>query len=120
MKKSNQRVMRSREGLSGAAAQAACLALALALGACSSTPVEPSPQPRPTASPSPTAAAAIDAGAGGSEDGGAADASVAETAPEPPRACPEDMLLIDGDYCTDLEMTCLKSWYAPQNKKTIC
>ena len=30
------------------------------------------------------------------------------------------MVLIDGDYCTNLEMTCLKSTYAPQNKKTIC
>jgi formylglycine-generating enzyme required for sulfatase activity len=30
------------------------------------------------------------------------------------------MVLIDGEYCTDLELKCLKSTYAPQNKKTIC
>ena len=35
-------------------------------------------------------------------------------------ACPDGMVLIDGDYCTNLDMTCLKSTYAPQNKKTIC
>ena len=35
-------------------------------------------------------------------------------------ACPDDMILVEGDYCTDLEATCLKSTYAPQNKKTIC
>ncbi len=97
----------------------ACLSVTLALMSCSSTPVEPLPQPRPTASTSPPVAA-VDAGVGGLADGGAADASVADAVPEPPRACPEDMLLIDGDYCTDLSMTCLKSWYAPQNKKTIC
>jgi sulfatase modifying factor 1 len=30
------------------------------------------------------------------------------------------MLLVDGDYCTDLELTCKKSWYAKWNDKTIC
>jgi formylglycine-generating enzyme required for sulfatase activity len=30
------------------------------------------------------------------------------------------MILIDGDYCTDVEVTCLRSTYAAQNKKTIC
>ena len=34
--------------------------------------------------------------------------------------CPDDMVLVEGDYCTELEATCLKSTYAPQNKKTIC
>jgi sulfatase modifying factor 1 len=37
-----------------------------------------------------------------------------------PPACPEGMVLIDGDYCTELETNCLRSTYAPQNKKTIC
>jgi hypothetical protein len=35
-------------------------------------------------------------------------------------ACPSDMLLIDGEYCTKLEVKCLKSWYAGWNKKLIC
>jgi hypothetical protein len=30
------------------------------------------------------------------------------------------MLLVDGDYCTELDAKCLRSTYAPQNKKTIC
>jgi hypothetical protein len=30
------------------------------------------------------------------------------------------MVVIDGDYCTNLEAICLKSTYAPQNQKTIC
>src|SRR5882724_30945 len=37
-----------------------------------------------------------------------------------PDACPAGMVLIDGEYCTNLEAVCLKSTYAPQNKKTIC
>jgi sulfatase modifying factor 1 len=30
------------------------------------------------------------------------------------------MILVDGDYCTALELTCKKSWYAKWNDKTIC
>jgi hypothetical protein len=30
------------------------------------------------------------------------------------------MVLIDGDYCTQLELTCKESWYAKWNDKTIC
>jgi hypothetical protein len=35
-------------------------------------------------------------------------------------SCPEGMVLIDGDYCTQLELRCDKSWYAKWNDKTIC
>lgn len=58
-------------------------------------------------------------------------------------ACPQDMVLVEGDYCTaesntnvpdaqgntagggaaDIEAVeheCLKEWYAPQNKKRVC
>lgn len=42
----------------------------------------------------------------------------ASAAPTP--ACPAGMLLVDGDYCTDLSLTCKKSWYAKWNDKTIC
>ena len=37
-----------------------------------------------------------------------------------PTSCPSGMLLVDGDYCTELELTCKKSWYAKWNDKTIC
>jgi formylglycine-generating enzyme required for sulfatase activity len=30
------------------------------------------------------------------------------------------MVLVDGDYCTALELTCKSSWYAKWNDKTIC
>jgi sulfatase modifying factor 1 len=30
------------------------------------------------------------------------------------------MVLIEGDYCTDVEHTCLKEWWAESNKKRVC
>jgi formylglycine-generating enzyme required for sulfatase activity len=30
------------------------------------------------------------------------------------------MKLVDGDYCTDAEQTCKKSWFDEVNKKTVC
>lgn len=30
------------------------------------------------------------------------------------------MLLVEGEYCTDVEQKCLKSWYDKSNKKTVC
>lgn len=97
------------------------LALLTAGAACTASPSSHTPTP------------SLDAGA--AEDAGAPDAAVAEDASpgdagsevtatdagrEPPPACPTDMLLVDGLYCTDLSMKCLKSWYAPSNRKTIC
>jgi hypothetical protein len=86
--------------------------------------VEPAGPP-PTAKPN-AGAAAPDAGADAAVaeeadagDGGGAD-DAGEASPQTQAACPEDMVLVDGDYCTDLEMKCLKSWYAPQNKKVVC
>jgi hypothetical protein len=35
-------------------------------------------------------------------------------------ACPSSMKLVSGDYCTDVEQKCTKSWYDASNKKTIC
>ena len=39
-----------------------------------------------------------------------------------PSACPAGMVLVDGDYCTELELKCEQdaSWYAEWNDKTIC
>jgi hypothetical protein len=34
--------------------------------------------------------------------------------------CPENMKLVDGDYCTDVDQQCLKSWYDESNKKVVC
>jgi sulfatase modifying factor 1 len=35
-------------------------------------------------------------------------------------SCPEGMKLVDGDYCTKLDLECKKSWYDKSNKKTVC
>jgi hypothetical protein len=37
-----------------------------------------------------------------------------------PAACPENMKLVEGDYCTEVEHKCKKSWFDKSNKKTIC
>jgi len=38
----------------------------------------------------------------------------------PNGACPGDMILVEGGYCTDVEHHCLKSWYDKSNKKEVC
>ncbi len=40
--------------------------------------------------------------------------------PDAPRACPHDMALVAGDYCTTVEHRCLVEWFAPQNKIRVC
>jgi hypothetical protein len=35
-------------------------------------------------------------------------------------ACPAGMALVAGDYCTEVDQSCKKSWYAKWNDKTIC
>src|SRR6185437_3082315 len=95
------------------AALAIAAAAPLAAAACA-----PSPPP-PVAPPPPPPAPVAEV-----PDAGAADAQAPEpvvaAVPAGPAACPADMVLIDGDYCTDVEVKCLRSTYAKQNKKTIC
>ena len=65
-------------------------------------------------------AAIADAAAG---DGDAAQGDAPVSGPKAAAtaaACPADMVLVDGDYCTELELKCLRSTYAKQNRKTIC
>jgi hypothetical protein len=42
--------------------------------------------------------------------------------PDQTGACAPGMVLVDGDYCTEVEQRCKagKSWYAKWNDKTIC
>lgn len=40
--------------------------------------------------------------------------------PAPDGACPDDMLLVDGQYCEKLVVECLKKFYAPQNHLWVC
>ena len=62
-----------------------------------------------------------DAGSAHSADASHPDAATKpHTATGEARGCPESMVLIEGAYCENLEMTCLRSTYAAQNQKTIC
>jgi len=100
------------------------------LAACSAPPSpnpgtgEPPPPPpdagaAPTAAPTASAAAPADAGATGeaAADGGSAPDGGAKASGG---ACPADMVLVDGDYCEDLEVKCLRKWEAPQNNLWVC
>jgi len=102
----------------------------IAAAACSGAPVEPVKQPPPPPPPVvtalPSAAPVAEADAGSADAASAGDAAAVPTAmasadpPKGPAACPDGMKLVDGDYCTEVEVKCLRSTYAPQNKKTIC
>lgn len=104
------------------------LPLALLLTACAGAP--PAPPPPPHAEPPPPTPVADASASDADTDApatSAADAAPPPSEPEPaatadaaPPACPDGMALVDGDYCTELETTCLKSTYAKQNDKTIC
>jgi hypothetical protein len=103
-------------------ASLAALALAsMSLVACAEAPppapVAP-PQPPPPPAPTVTPEAAPPEPAKPVE---AAKPAEPEKPAEPAKnACPADMALVDGDYCTELELKCKKSTYAKQNKKIIC
>lgn len=53
-------------------------------------------------------------------DAMASDAAAESAVDAGPSACPADMILIDGDYCTEVEQKCLRSWFDKSNKKTVC
>ncbi|MEZ4296860.1 MAG: SUMF1/EgtB/PvdO family nonheme iron enzyme [Polyangiaceae bacterium] len=103
------------------------------IAACTGTPpgAGEGPPPRPTP-PAPTVplppAADLDAGdptlADAADGGEYNDAAVAPepvaVAPDKPAACPDGMKLVDGEYCTEVEHTCLKSWFDKSNKKKVC
>ncbi|MFP6684139.1 MAG: SUMF1/EgtB/PvdO family nonheme iron enzyme, partial [Polyangiaceae bacterium] len=55
----------------------------------------------------------------GSPSAAPATTAPAQTTAEP-AACPNDMVLVDGQYCTDLEVRCKTKWHAPQNKLWVC
>lgn len=110
-------------------AAAACAGAPSANPETPNTAVSASPTTLPDASAPPDAeadAGADDAAASadGEADGGDAAAVAAADAGDAgatgPAACPSGMVLVDGDYCTEVEVKCLRSTYAKQNKKTIC
>jgi formylglycine-generating enzyme len=48
------------------------------------------------------------------------ESDVAQASSPKAAACPADMQLIDGEYCTEVKHHCLESWYDKSNKKTVC
>lgn len=106
------------------ACAAACSAALFA--ACSgSAPPEPiAPRAVPAPDPAPPATAVpgpADTAASPSPPAAAASEAAREPAPPPaPAACPADMVLVDGDYCTEVEHDCLEEWWAESNKKRVC
>ena len=92
--------------------------------ACAAAPTpEPEAAEAPAAptpaNPPPNESAPIDGGAPPSAE----TAPAAQTEPADPSggACPTGMVLVEGDYCTEVEHgKCIKEWYAPQNKKRVC
>jgi len=49
-------------------------------------------------------------------------APLAKERPQEPTeaGCPAGMKLVEGEYCTDVDYECKKSWYDKSNKKTVC
>lgn len=101
------------------AALAALGALGALAAACSGAPPEPavpppSPPPAPVVEPVASATAA--------EPVASVPPPLASAAPvvTGPTSCPEGMKLVEGDYCSEVEHKCLKSWFDKSNKKTIC
>src|SRR5688572_3508978 len=91
------------------------------LGGCAGKPATEAVSASPAATAETTSVAPIDASPASPmghatkapEDAGGA-------APPASGACATDMVFVDGEFCTELETHCLKSWYAEANKKTIC
>jgi formylglycine-generating enzyme len=94
------------------------IAFVSAASACSAAPVAPAPSPvapQPTLSDSgaaPATVASLEGGAAPSLQDGQQDAA--------PSACPADMKLVDGDYCSKVEQTCSRKWNSKYTHKTIC
>ncbi|TKD06323.1 SUMF1/EgtB/PvdO family nonheme iron enzyme [Polyangium fumosum] len=107
------------------------------VAACSAAAPEPvmggSPPPPPPPAPPPAAAiptekpadAAPPDATGKTAEPAPATSAMATPAPTPvpsaePSACPPDMQLVEGEYCTEVEHKCKKSWFDKSNKKTVC
>jgi hypothetical protein len=96
---------------------------ALVFAACAAAPAlapktGPDPMAGASAKPAPKAASSTAAAAprGPVEGGG----PVVPRATADRAACPPGMKLVDGDYCTEVDHKCLKSWFDESNKKLVC
>lgn len=96
--------------------------------ACTAAAIDPprnTPPPLPPPPPPPAVTVAVPppvATATAEPPKPAENVAVATNPPPPaaPAACPADMKLVDGDYCTEVEHKCKKSWFDKSNKKVVC
>ena len=100
--------------------------------ACSPTPPPSEPwSPRPSYDPGSAPSVSRDphepaTRASGEPSAEAALGSAPAPAPRPTSdpaetpSCPRGMVLVEGDYGTEGDQTCLSEWWAPQNKKRVC
>jgi hypothetical protein len=108
----------------------ALLWLAASLAACSgarageaAAPADPIAEPEPETSSAPGPAASEPALVGEqTKRAGVGDEPPPAATPEPerPTACPEAMVLVEGDYCSEVEHKCVKHWHSKANDKTVC
>jgi sulfatase modifying factor 1 len=83
----------------------------LVFGVAAASPErERTPVPAPLASKAPPAASSAARPQAPAPSAGPANAA----------ACPEGMKIVDGEYCTDVDQQCLRSWYDESNKKVVC
>jgi len=103
------------------AAPLALLGCVAVFAACSGSTPEPNPLPKSSAAPPASTLVPADSVAplDSAEPLASASASVAPVA-SGPTSCPAGMALVDGDYCDEVEHSCLKEWYAKQNNKYVC
>jgi hypothetical protein len=93
------------------------LFLLLALSACGGArSVEPTSQP----AVEPAASAPVEPATSALAEPAPAAPSEAAVEAAEPAACPEGMVLVEGEYCTDVAQRCVDSWYDKSNKKTVC
>jgi formylglycine-generating enzyme len=83
----------------------------------------PPPLPPPPPPPAVTVAIPAETAPAPTADPPKPPENVLASTPAPPpeaSACPAGMKLIDGDYCTEVEHKCKKSWFDKSNKKVVC
>ncbi len=90
----------------------------LLMQACASSAHE-EPLPRGTP-PMPAVNTTLPSASAAETAAAVASASASAAAEPPPRACPNGMVLVDGNYCDNLEVNCLEKVYVPSNHLWVC
>ena len=120
-----RRSRRLFHGGAGVAMRRACIALGtVALVAACAGPTTPEPdrpaQPVPSAAPPPIEAPPPSGSTPTAPAGAPPEKTEEPPKAEGPTACPAEMVLVEGDYCTKVEHKCKKEWFAKSNKKRVC